>query len=228
MVLLLNHFLLWSILIFTHATLPIYVREHLQYGVVEDEPPPKYLAGDDERAPLSLFAGPALVVATLQLGTAVAQVSMGLWPSLLAPEKVVRWSLLLMVAAKVMFVFLFDLPSTDTEAELVYLVAFLDGLGQGGLFAAFEIMVPEVILDDEFATAVRKENLIYGWVDCVRELALALSFEAVGLVLSYVPLTVACRLLVGGFPIPLIAATGLVHWYFPHVILNRERRPAPE
>eukprot|EP00850_Spirogloea_muscicola_P023631 SM000373S13613 [mRNA] locus=s373:11528:14715:- [translate_table: standard] len=222
-VLLSNHFLLWGILTTTQASLPAFVQLYLQYDHI-----PGY----------SFLSASITAVAVLQLGHALTQMAMGLFPAALPPEPMLRLSLVAIVLAKLLLLFAFE---RGLAPRWVFIVTALDGLGQGALFAAYEIQVPEVVWwaerqeydggagskMDGASTAssarssIRKETLVYGWVDSTRELSLSASFFLTGLVRDRLAASLGLRVCVGALSLPLVALCAYLHWLFPHIILPR-------
>eukprot|EP00271_Cylindrocystis_brebissonii_P022209 TRINITY_DN843_c0_g1_i1.p1 TRINITY_DN843_c0_g1~~TRINITY_DN843_c0_g1_i1.p1 ORF type:complete len:645 (-),score=94.15 TRINITY_DN843_c0_g1_i1:849-2627(-) len=198
-VLVLNHALLWAIMTFTQAVAPAYLHTYLNYEVSP------YISSS------------VLIVLVLQVGHAIIQLLMGFFPDVFFPELVLRISFLLMAFAKLGFFFAFE---NGVPPYWAFALGLIDGLGQGGMYAAYEIMVPEVVWADEAVSHVRRENLIYGYVDSVRELSMAISFFGVGLVLEYVQPRLAERIAVGLVPLPFIAICALIHCFFPKVMLR--------
>eukprot|EP00850_Spirogloea_muscicola_P018584 SM000172S03057 [mRNA] locus=s172:118195:121370:+ [translate_table: standard] len=212
-VLLSNHFLLWGILTTTQASLPAFVQLYLQYDHIP---------------------GYSFLSASI---TAVAM-AMGLFPAALPPEPMLRLSLVAIVLAKLLLLFAFE---RGLAPRWVFIVTALDGLGQGALFAAYEIQVPEVVwwaerqeYDDGAGSKVdvastassaksslRKETLVYGWVDSTRELSLSASFFLTGLVRDRLAASLGLRVCVGALSLPLVALCAYLHWLFPHIILPR-------
>eukprot|EP00850_Spirogloea_muscicola_P000581 SM000002S05661 [mRNA] locus=s2:1451786:1454966:- [translate_table: standard] len=222
-VLLSNHFLLWGILTTTQASLPAFVQLYLQYDHI-----PGY----------SFVSASITAVAVLQLGHALTQMAMGLFPAALPPEPMLRLSLVAIVLAKLLLLFAFE---RGLAPRWVFVVTALDGLGQGALFAAYEIQVPEVVwwaerqdydagagtkMDGESTassarSSLRKETLVYGWVDSTRELSLSASFFLTGLVRDRLAASLGLRVCVGALSLPLVALCAYLHWLFPHIILPR-------
>jgi MFS family permease len=159
------------------------------------------------------------------VGTALTQVSMGLYPKMLRPETMVRVGLLLIITSSLFFSFLFEyrVPSWT-----VYIVCFVNGMGIGSIFTSYEIMVPQVIFyQQEIAAAHDQdsgmlENLVYGMVDSIRELSLSISFFVVGFILEHFSVSWASRLCCGYLPILLSLICLALHIYHPEIILTKD------
>jgi hypothetical protein len=79
--------------------------------------------------------------------------------------------------------------------------------------------------DDRMSTfstgkEIMKENIIYGFVDSVRELSMSLSFFAVGLLVDHLSVSWAVRTCCGIIPIAATFLCVALHIYYPFVDSN--------
>ncbi|KAJ3333084.1 hypothetical protein HDU91_002984 [Kappamyces sp. JEL0680] len=206
LVLILSHFLLWVIIISVHSSIQAFVRD--------------YLALD---AALPWAVTPStLAVLVMQTGTATVQMLMGVYTKQLEPSMMVRFALLVLAIGSLLFAFWFQIPGMPLWT--VFPLSFVSGMGIGALFTSYEIMVPQVILhlQTQFHEGEQLENLIYGMVDSIRELSLALSFLACGLILDRLETSLAVRINCGLMPLLICVFCLGVHLYHPHIILVQE------
>eukprot|EP00607_Mallomonas_marina_P003563 CAMPEP_0182439170 /NCGR_PEP_ID=MMETSP1167-20130531/86273_1 /TAXON_ID=2988 /ORGANISM="Mallomonas Sp, Strain CCMP3275" /LENGTH=364 /DNA_ID=CAMNT_0024632809 /DNA_START=860 /DNA_END=1954 /DNA_ORIENTATION=- len=133
-----NTLLLWCLMAFDYATTPIFLRDYLKSE--------HYFSIEVSAVFFIFLLG--------QVGNAVTQIGIGLYPGSVDMVYLVRYNLLALILIKALSYFIFDFISK----EYFILFAFLSAAGYGVLFTAYEIMVAEVILYAEYAHENRLNN----------------------------------------------------------------------
>ncbi|KAG5189276.1 hypothetical protein JKP88DRAFT_252988 [Tribonema minus] len=175
--LLASHFAVWAVTIFTKSTLPAFVHEYLEYSSFGSTS----LHGTDESSASGEgaaggFLPPASVaIVAVQVGTAIVQVAMAAALNVLKPVRVLRASLCLAALGAAVFGLGFEQLNLPNWG--VFVVALLSGMGLGGLYSVYKVMVPEVVLwlqrDADASSGslgsdldtVSWDNMVYAWVD---------------------------------------------------------------
>jgi hypothetical protein len=240
-ILLLNMFFFWFLIISIHSTLPLLSRSLFPVeSAVEIESENPFSSSTSFQA--------SLVIVASKAGTALAQICMSVFPTSLRPEFTAKVSMVLLLITSLFFALAYHpCGSYSLPPVSVYPVTFINGVGLGGLFSSFEIMVPETVLYSETTISPKMrakditahigwENIIYAWVDAARQLSLAISFLMVGYVLDHREnrsqihvnggcdanvFLVAEEITTGWMPIAVVLLLALLHMYFPRIIFIR-------
>eukprot|EP00611_Tribonema_gayanum_P018756 TRINITY_DN3195_c0_g4_i1.p3 TRINITY_DN3195_c0_g4~~TRINITY_DN3195_c0_g4_i1.p3 ORF type:complete len:194 (+),score=44.27 TRINITY_DN3195_c0_g4_i1:2664-3245(+) len=150
-------------------------------------------------------------------------------PNVLKPVRVLQASLCLAALGAAGFGLGFEQLNLPNWG--VFVVALLSGMGLGGLYSVYEVMVPEVVLwlqrDADASSGslgsdldtVSWDNMVYAWVDSFREASSALSFLGAGALLS-TDISGAPRFTCGLVPLMLVLCMALMHLAFPHIVLD--------
>lgn len=199
-ILTLNHFFIWVIIIAMNSTIQSYIRDYLLL---------------DET--YNWYCTPSSVaVLVTQFGSAVVQIGMATYPELLTQKVMIRYGLAVTTVSSLLFV---SFSAIWTNTWMIFGICFISGCGVGALFTSYEIMVPEVINRHSNDDGEMLENVVYGMVDSIREIALSLTFLLVGLVSSDVSLPIAMPMLMGYLPVAVcVVLTGLYHLYSPYYL----------
>ncbi|KAJ3285958.1 hypothetical protein HDU79_006920 [Rhizoclosmatium sp. JEL0117] len=252
-VLLINTVLLWATIICMSSSLPSLSR---------------LMFPSDNNTNETSFKSTFVIVAS-KLGMSLSQACMALFPRILKPELCVKLSVFLVMGSGTALGLGYKSINTTEPhlpADMIYLVILIMGIGVGGLFGSFEVMVPETILFSERSfnkleseaststivsdslsgtqqtltdteagvpslakldfqeTAVEEsedwENLVYAFVDAVRELSLAGSFYVSGELLSNEGVWGNQLILCAWIPVGIAVLVGVIHIWFPHIVFD--------
>jgi hypothetical protein len=225
LIMFLSHFFLWFYTISVHAALPAYFRDYLKQDAG--------LAGGITESKMAVLI--------FQSGSGFGQIPMALFPKFFFPELSILIALPTCAISSFGFLFLFENPNVPTW--LAYCNCFLGGLGLGILSTCYEVQVPETILweqsraahakiapcpttgirtwgsADSVSSAPLNENMVYGIVDSMRELAIALSFFVIGYIFDHYPIGTAVRICCGIIPVSICLFCTILFAVFPKIKL---------
>ncbi|KAI9344408.1 hypothetical protein BDR26DRAFT_215993 [Obelidium mucronatum] len=188
--LLINTFLLWSIIIFTSSSLPSLSRILFP------------LPNDPEGTSLKS----TFVIIVSKLGISISQIVMAVFPYQFTPERSVKMSFVLLLGSTALIGVVSTATTTSTS------------ISSATLIAAVPTILPEIHVVEE--EPEDWENVVYAWVDSIRELSLAVSFFLAGFLLDDETAMVNQIWLCGWIPFGIACVVACVHLYFPNIVFD--------
>jgi Na+/melibiose symporter-like transporter len=161
LILITNHFLLWLIIIFIHSSLPSLSRSLL----IDSDSESSFSSASSSTTESSL------VIVANKSGVVISQILIAFFPTSIRPELAVKSSILLITITTFLFATAFRPFSSTTPFQFphfwqfpswsVFPISILNGMGVGGLFTCYEIMVPETILYAERHLTPKLKTLLF-------------------------------------------------------------------